>query len=61
MTAGQRRWTQADQTRLEAALRLDAGENLALARSVARSERTCWASATGFRLPRESAQATTKS
>jgi hypothetical protein len=27
MTAGQRRWTRSDQTRLEAALRLDAREN----------------------------------
>ena len=61
MTARQCRWTQADQARLEAALRLDARENLVLAQSVAGSVRTCWLDAMGVRLPRESAQATTES
>jgi hypothetical protein len=42
MTAARRPWTQADQARLEAALRLDAGDDLAFARSVANSQRTCW-------------------
>ncbi len=35
MTARQRRWTKADQARLEAALRLDAEANVQYARQVA--------------------------
>ena len=47
MTARQRRWTKADQARLEAALRLDAESNIAFARLAARTQRTCWLWAEG--------------
>jgi hypothetical protein len=42
MTARQRRWTNADQARLEAALRLDNEDNEAFARRVAVIQAGAW-------------------
>jgi hypothetical protein len=61
MTARQRRWTGADQARLEAALRLDAGANIAFARLAASTRpRTCWLRAPGLSPRQEDARPKTR-